>query len=1099
MSITLFTGDLSPFKSSLVVGKMRRFRGIKGLVTGSSSGGYSPINLSFNSPSVSWVSGRTGFSSAYATNEWLMQEETAGSYSNNVGSATLDNTSGGLTAQSAIGLWDGSSYTTRNVWEGLETGGSRLVCSDSSVGNPAGADICVRVALKINKHAASDAIVSKRDATAGVPGWSLTLSSGGVPVLGIYDGSNTLSFNLTSSISDGAWHYVTFWFDESTGNAYMKSDLDGESMSASSVSSPTATNTLSINALFPTHTSSGCSQQIAYVGLCVGSNAKAMYDEVFWQHATIQGVQVLRSSPVSHVIGVGDSGDYVATFSANTVPIVYNANLSSINKLGLLSTGTRRNYVKFSENLDVSYWVKGGGIGVTPNSVTAPDGFKTGHTLTKDIGAQYSNLYALTDEDLIAGKVYTFSFWFYHIDGLAVQCSIRNESDTSFLGIKKIVDFESGKWTRVSVPFVAAANEKALIRLRPSEGGVDEQASVAFWGVEVKENDAVSSFEPGEYIRTDGAAQSVSPSFISSPSSKISSAIGDLTVKYIPYRAQESYLLVPEGEDSTTNFVNIRNTFDNGTLVSVDWDGDISEEDYFHEDFAVIGEENTVRLVYNYPSGVSESESILYVNGIRNNGGAVPFESVIEPQESTDVHFGSNGTDTNMFGIINSFTFRGENLSLTDDVDRDIVGVDLWTTKQEIDFSTSDVGDLGLWKIEDFTVGWARDPALAGKNGNVYELTCPTTTASGGEISTISSSYRYGSYRAVIKTAPVYGAVSAFFFFGSDTDEIDIEILSRENAQGIAHFVVHENTGDTHKYVPLGFDPSADFHEYRIDFRETSAELWVDNVKRTEITENMPSGDGSIVLNCWNTDEPSWADGPPSEDTVMQIRSISLYTDLPAFISGESTNTTSVSLTIDKPTGVVEGDTLIAFVGCDSDAGNFTGAPEGWNLMGSELIEVDGDGTGPQIDNLHLRSYIKIATSSEPASYSWSRGDPNSAIGWIGAYKGNIVSQPDASAIEAISADSNTNSQSAISTISNNSDVVYAWLIRRVEDVDYLPSSAPTGMTERLNTTASPSNWGIGLCVYDERILVAGNIGTRTLVTPATVGSVGAKVVIKPK
>ena len=74
-------------------------------------------NLDFSAPTTSWKTGRTGFSSAYATDEWLLQE-TSGDYANNKGGTPLA-VAGSLSLrnQSAVGIYDGSSLLARKAWE----------------------------------------------------------------------------------------------------------------------------------------------------------------------------------------------------------------------------------------------------------------------------------------------------------------------------------------------------------------------------------------------------------------------------------------------------------------------------------------------------------------------------------------------------------------------------------------------------------------------------------------------------------------------------------------------------------------------------------------------------------------------------------------------------------------------------------------------------------------------------------------------------------------------------------------------------------------------------------------------------------------------
>lgn len=77
----------------------------------------------------------------------------------------------------------------------------------------------------------------------------------------------------------------------------------------------------------------------------------------------------------------------------------------------------------------------------------------------------------------------------------------------------------------------------------------------------------------------------------------------------------------------------------------------------------------------------------------------------------------------------------------------------------------------------------------------------------------------------------------------------------------------------------------------------------------------------------------------------------------------ESENASSV--TVNKPTGVAEGDLLIAQV-FHRATGYSTGVPSGWTLIRSSLATTGSFGAQ------RLEVYTKTAGASEPANYSWT-------------------------------------------------------------------------------------------------------------------------------
>lgn len=95
----------------------------------------------------------------------------------------------------------------------------------------------------------------------------------------------------------------------------------------------------------------------------------------------------------------------------------------------------------------------------------------------------------------------------------------------------------------------------------------------------------------------------------------------------------------------------------------------------------------------------------------------------------------------------------------------------------------------------------------------------------------------------------------------------------------------------------------------------------------------------------------------------------------------------STSLAITKPTGVTQGDVMVAAITA-SGTGTIT-APSGWTA-----IKNTTQGTV-----LRQAVYYKVATASEASSYSWSLGTSRSAAGGIADYSGVNQTVPvDASA-----------------------------------------------------------------------------------------------------
>ncbi|KAJ7599609.1 concanavalin A-like lectin/glucanase [Mycena floridula] len=165
----------------------------------------------------------------------------------------------------------------------------------------------------------------------------------------------------------------------------------------------------------------------------------------------------------------------------------------------------------------------------------------------------------------------------------------------------------------------------------------------------------------------------------------------------------------------------------------------------------------------------------------------------------------------------------------------------------------------------------------------------------GAEITTENTA-KLGSVRVVYKSSATQGIVEGNFFYCesfprstlkvNDNQEIDFEMLtattltsSPDVPAGIwaTNQPLVPNTDDTHVTVPLTFDPSTEFHEYRIDWNDTATTFYIDGIQQTQLTTNVPTDNLRYIFNVWSSGDPHWSAGPPTADSITQIKSIDLY------------------------------------------------------------------------------------------------------------------------------------------------------------------------------------------------------------------------------
>jgi MSHA biogenesis protein MshQ len=175
------------------------------------------------------------------------------------------------------------------------------------------------------------------------------------------------------------------------------------------------------------------------------------------------------------------------------------------------------------------------------------------------------------------------------------------------------------------------------------------------------------------------------------------------------------------------------------------------------------------------------------------------------------------------------------------------------------------------------------------------------------------------------------------------------------------------------------------------------------------------------------------------------------------------TDGTAGSLTIPQPSGVSAGRALIASIAARPRSMTVT-VPAGWTLMTATDQPAGGVSTAP--GGMTLLTYYKIATASEPASYTWTFANPTlgqggSAVGGILLFSGVDTS---ASPIDVWSArltpNGTTHSTNSITPTVTNTMIVSS--ISFLSSSTFGNPSGIAGITERLDVAAPPPNAAVG-------------------------------------
>ncbi|KAK3401137.1 concanavalin A-like lectin/glucanase domain-containing protein [Sordaria brevicollis] len=152
----------------------------------------------------------------------------------------------------------------------------------------------------------------------------------------------------------------------------------------------------------------------------------------------------------------------------------------------------------------------------------------------------------------------------------------------------------------------------------------------------------------------------------------------------------------------------------------------------------------------------------------------------------------------------------------------------------------------------------------------------------------------YGTFRASMKLTDVPGTCAAFFWYFNDTQEIDMEFLSKEfdhsKSTYPVNLVLQSRAAAAHGYdasqtdnfikANLPFDPTTDYHEYRIDYNPSEILFYADRVLLATMNgSNVPSpgSHGHLIMSHWSNGNPKWSGGPPQEDASLLVRYVKAY------------------------------------------------------------------------------------------------------------------------------------------------------------------------------------------------------------------------------
>jgi Big-like domain-containing protein len=192
-------------------------------------------------------------------------------------------------------------------------------------------------------------------------------------------------------------------------------------------------------------------------------------------------------------------------------------------------------------------------------------------------------------------------------------------------------------------------------------------------------------------------------------------------------------------------------------------------------------------------------------------------------------------------------------------------------------------------------------------------------------------------------------------------------------------------------------------------------------------------------------------------------------------------NATATSLVLSAPAGIAVGDLLLASIDVRGSPG--ITAPAGWTLVRS-------DQSGYTIKQA---IYYKVATVSEPASYTWSWGGAQGASGGISAYSGVDSSAPIAASAGQVNASSTSITAPSVTTTGPNQLVVGVFGTAAATAI-----APPSGYSERFDAFATAGTYRTTSELSDRPQVSPGSSGILTATAGATAVNIGQTVALKP-
>lgn len=178
--------------------------------------------------------------------------------------------------------------------------------------------------------------------------------------------------------------------------------------------------------------------------------------------------------------------------------------------------------------------------------------------------------------------------------------------------------------------------------------------------------------------------------------------------------------------------------------------------------------------------------------------------------------------------------------------------------------------DSTMWQKSSHTLGRSklREDLIHIEKG-LLKLKLQANNFYGAEIQSINT-MGFGQYEGKMRLPFAPSSITGFFLYESPDYyyEIDIEIVN--DTSGKYYLTTYSDGKMSNTYEGnLGFDPTAAYHLYKIDYKAGSVAFYIDNQFVKRWRTQIPQKPMKLMLNVWY---PTWMDGQAlKKDTELSV------------------------------------------------------------------------------------------------------------------------------------------------------------------------------------------------------------------------------------